>query len=295
MSFLVMRQVSVAYGGAPVLRGVDLEVPAGGVTGLVGGSGCGKSTLGRAAVSLAPLTGGEILVAGRPIARRPGRGPVQLVFQDPYASLDPRMTVGAAVAEALPRGGGAPRGRKDRLMEAARYLDLVGLDPDRARYCPDALSGGQRQRVALARALAARPGVLIADEITSSLDVSVQGAVLNLLRRLQGDLGFALLFISHDLAVVRYLADHVAMMDAGRIVEHGRTDDVLERPEHPTTRRLMACVPTLPGYVPRGGSPPAAPEHGGGSALPSQATATTARRLVPPGAELGTPAWEETP
>ncbi|MFF4673386.1 ATP-binding cassette domain-containing protein [Streptomyces sp. NPDC001279] len=175
---------------------------------------------------------------------------LQLVFQNPYASLDPRMTIGASVAEALPRTE-RPRGtpartrRAARDAEVARCLELVGIDPARAALTPDALSGGQRQRVALARALAARPGVLIADEITSALDVSVQGAVLNLLRGLQRELGFAMLFISHDLAVVRHLSDQVAVMDGGRLVERGPAERVLEDPEHPTTRDLISCVPTL--------------------------------------------------
>ncbi|MER8047682.1 dipeptide/oligopeptide/nickel ABC transporter ATP-binding protein [Streptomyces sp. NPDC094032] len=248
MSSLELRQLRVRYGRFTAVDGVDLLVPDGGITGLVGGSGCGKSSLGRAAVGLAPVTGGQILVDGTPVARRPRRGPVQLVFQSPYASLDPRMPVGAAVAEALPPSRWSPRhgaSARARAEEAGHYLHLVGLDPARAKLTPGELSGGQRQRVALARALAARPGVLIADEITSALDVSVQGAVLNLLRRLQRELGFSLLFISHDLAVVRYLADHVAVMDHGRLVEHGPADRVLHTPGHAVTASLLSCVPTL--------------------------------------------------
>ncbi|MFJ6518158.1 peptide/nickel transport system ATP-binding protein [Streptomyces filamentosus] len=248
MSSLELRQLRVRYGRFTAVDGVDLLVPDGGITGLVGGSGCGKSSLGRAAVGLAPVTGGRILVDGTPVSRRPGRGPVQLVFQSPYASLDPRMTVGAAVAEALPPSRWSPRpgaSARARAEEARQYLELVGLDPDRARLTPGELSGGQRQRVALARALAARPGVLIADEITSALDVSVQGAVLNLLRRLQRELRFSLLFISHDLAVVRHLADQVAVMDRGRLVEHGPADRVLHHPGHAVTASLLSCVPTL--------------------------------------------------
>ncbi|MFI0419134.1 ABC transporter ATP-binding protein [Spongiactinospora sp. 9N601] len=240
MSSLSVRGVTVRYDRFVAVREVDLDVPDGTVTGLVGGSGCGKSTLGKATVALAPVVSGQIMVDGRKIAGRPGRGPVQLVFQDPYASLDPRMTIGAAVAQGLPRTGRAAREK-----EVARYLELVGLDPARAELSPRALSGGQRQRVALARALAARPGVLVADEITSALDVSVQGAILNLLRDLQREMGFAMLFISHNLAVVRYLADQVAVMDAGRIVEHGTAGEVFQRPAHETTRTLLSCVPTL--------------------------------------------------
>ncbi|MEY9931557.1 peptide/nickel transport system ATP-binding protein [Catenulispora sp. GP43] len=241
MSSLELRGVGVRYGRFTAVEGVDLVVPDGSVTGLVGGSGSGKSTVGKAVVGLAPLTAGRILVDGVDQPRRPGRTAVQLVFQNPYASLDPRLSIGAAVAEALPKAR-----RAERVAEVARLLDLVGIDPARAVQLPDALSGGQRQRVALARALAARPGVLIADEVTSALDVSVQGAVLNLLRRLQRDLGFALLFISHDLAVVRYLCDQVAVLETGRLVECGPAAEVMARPAHETTRTLLSCIPALP-------------------------------------------------
>lgn len=256
MSSLELRGITVRYGRFTAVENVDLLVPEGTVTGLVGGSGSGKSTLGKAVVGLAPMQSGRVLVAGRSDAgRRRGRSPVQLVFQNPYASLDPRMTIGATVAEALPREAvsretparKAPARERRTACDAevARYLELVGIDPARAVLTPDALSGGQRQRVALARALAAGPAVLIADEITSALDVSVQGAVLNLLRRLQRELGFAMLFISHNLAVVRYLSDQVAVMDGGHLVECGPTERVLERPEHPATRNLISCVPTF--------------------------------------------------
>ncbi|MGW1192207.1 ABC transporter ATP-binding protein [Streptomyces sp. NPDC002559] len=267
MSSLELRGITVRYGRFTAVDNVDLLVPEGTVTGLVGGSGSGKSTLGKAVVGLAPKQSGQILIDGSEAPRRRGRSPVQLVFQNPYASLDPRMTVGASVAEALSGGSGSGSGsgsgngtgsgarsgrraparerRAARDAEVARYLELVGMDPARAALTPDALSGGQRQRVALARALAARPAVLIADEITSALDVSVQGAVLNLLRRLQRELGFAMLFISHNLAVVRYLCDQVAVLDGGHLVECGPTDRVLDHPEHPTTRNLISCVPDL--------------------------------------------------
>ncbi|WP_406530066.1 ABC transporter ATP-binding protein [Streptomyces sp. I8-5] len=269
MSSLELRGITVRYGRFTAVDNVDLLVPEGTVTGLVGGSGSGKSTLGKAVVGLAPRQSGQVLIDGSEAPRRRGRSPVQLVFQNPYASLDPRMTVGASVAEALSGGSGSGSGngngsgsgtgsgarsgrraparerRAARDAEVARYLELVGMDPARAALTPDALSGGQRQRVALARALAARPAVLIADEITSALDVSVQGAVLNLLRRLQRELGFAMLFISHNLAVVRYLCDQVAVLDGGHLVECGPTDRVLDHPEHPTTRDLISCVPDL--------------------------------------------------
>ncbi|MQA95260.1 MAG: ATP-binding cassette domain-containing protein [Streptosporangiales bacterium] len=183
-----------------------------------------------------------------------------MVFQDPYASLDPRMTVGRTVAEAIPRGR-VP----DRRAEVARLLALVDLDSARAAQYPAQLSGGQRQRVALARALAGRPEVIIADEITSALDVSIQGTVLNLVRDLRRRLGLSVLFISHNLAVVRYVADSIAVMYLGRIVEYGPTHQVLADPQHPYTRDLLAAIPggTSYGDPPTGvaDAEPADPHH----------------------------------
>lgn len=241
---LELRNITVRYGrgrsASTAVDDVSLKVPAGSVVGLVGGSGSGKSTLGRAAVGLVPVYSGQVLVDGVDQGRKPGRRPIQLVFQDPFASLNPRLTIGGSVAEAVPRTD-----RATRASEVARYLDLVGIDPGVAGRLPHALSGGQRQRVALARALAARPAVLVADEVTSALDVSVQGAVLNLIRDLQRELGFAMLFISHNLAVVRYLADRIAVMDRGVLVESGPAAQVLENPEHEYTRALLSGVPTI--------------------------------------------------
>jgi len=239
MSELRFDDVTVRYGRTTAVDGVSLTVPEGAVVGLVGESGSGKSTLARAAVGLAPLTGGRITLGGAPVPTRGRPRPLQIVFQDPYSSLDPRMTVGESVAEAMPPGGS----RADRRAEVARLLALVHLDPVCAGVVPARLSGGQRQRVALARALAARPRVIIADEITSALDVSVQGAVLNVVRELQRELGLAMLFISHNLAVVRYVASHVAVMRHGRVVEQGPTTRVLTEPGHDYTRELLAAVP----------------------------------------------------
>lgn len=233
MSTLVFEQVTVRYGGRRGLAavdGVDLTVPDGTVVGLVGESGSGKSTLARAAVGLAPVTGGRVLLDGRPVRRRDR---LQMVFQDPYSSLDPRMTIGASIAEAMSRG------TEDRHGEVRRLLELVDLDPDHARVLPARLSGGQRQRVAIARALAGRPEVVIADEITSALDVSIQGAVLNLVRDLHRETGLTMLFISHDLAVVRYVSDVIAVMYLGRIVECGPADEVLLNPQHTYTKELL--------------------------------------------------------
>ncbi len=239
MSELRFEGVTVRYGATTAVDDVSLTVPSGQVVGLVGESGSGKSTLARAAVGLAPISDGRILLDGEPVPAKGRNRPLQMVFQDPYSSLDPRMSIGDSVAEALPRGGG----RAERRAEVERLLELVHLDGSRAAARPSELSGGQRQRVALARALAGRPQVVIADEITSALDVSIQGAVLNLVRELQRELGLSLLFISHNLAVVRYVATHVAVMHDGRIVEEGPTAQVLADPEHDYTRELLAAVP----------------------------------------------------
>jgi peptide/nickel transport system ATP-binding protein len=244
MSELRFEGVTVRFGsrrhGHVAVDGVDLVVPAGQVVGLVGESGSGKSTLARAAVGLVPLAGGRVLLGGEPVPHR-GRRPVQMVFQDPFASLDPRMTAGESIAEALPRA--VISGRAARMAEAARLAGLVGLPGGVVGAYPSRLSGGQRQRIALARALAGRPDVIIADEITSALDVSTQGAVLNVVRDLQRELRLSMLFISHNLAVVRYVSDIVAVMYQGRIVEHGPAEAVLASPAHEYTRELLAAVP----------------------------------------------------
>jgi oligopeptide/dipeptide ABC transporter ATP-binding protein len=239
VSELSFRGVTVRFGGRRrgmnAVDGVDLTIGAGRIVGLVGESGSGKSTLARAAVGLTPVTAGEITLDGAPL-RRNDRRRVQMVFQDPYSSLDPRMTIGDSIAEALPRG------TADRAGEVGRLLNLVELGDDRAALYPGQLSGGQRQRVALARALAARPDVVIADEITSALDVSIQGTVLNLVRDLHRRMRLSMLFISHNLAVVRYVADDIAVMYLGRIVEYGPADRVLGDPQHPYTRELLAAA-----------------------------------------------------
>jgi len=249
MSELRFANVTVRYGENTVVDDVSLTVPSGQVVGLVGESGSGKSSLARAAVGLAPVAGGEILLDGKPVPMRGRPRPLQMVFQDPYSSLDPRMTIGESIAEALPPSGS----RAARRAEIARLLELVHLDPVRAGDRPAQMSGGQRQRVALARALGGRPQVVIADEITSALDVSIQGAVLNLVRELQRELGLSMLFISHNLAVVRYVASHVAVMREGRIVEQGPTAQVLAEPAHDYTRELLAAVP---GSTPRRSTTP---------------------------------------
>ncbi len=248
MSELTFDHVSVRFGsrrrGITAVDAVNLSIPAGQIVGLVGESGSGKTTLARAAVGLTPVTGGRILLDGEPLSRRAtsaARRPLQMVFQDPASSLDPRMTIGESIAEAIPRR--SARGQAARKAEAVRLLGLVDLAADRAWMYPGQLSGGQRQRVALARALAGQPDVIIADEITSALDVSIQGTVLNLVRDLQRRLQLSMLFISHNLAVVRYVSDVIAVMYLGQIVECGPADDVLREPQHPYTRELLAAAP----------------------------------------------------
>ncbi|MFJ9776909.1 ABC transporter ATP-binding protein [Kitasatospora sp. NPDC101157] len=227
---MLINELTVRFGHFTAVDDVTLGVAEGSVTGLVGESGSGKSTLARAVAGLVPYRGS---VSGVEAGR------IQMVFQDPYSSLNPRMSIGDAIAEGV-RG---PRRHRDD--EVARLLELVSLPAAYATRYPKELSGGQRQRVAIARALAAQPDVLIADEITSALDVSVQGAVLNLIRDLRAELGLTMLFISHNLAVVRYVCDAVAVMRAGRLVEAGPVDDVIGRPEDAYTRSLLDAVPTL--------------------------------------------------
>ncbi len=237
MSELKFENVSLHYGTLKAVDDVSLTVPPGEVVGLVGESGSGKSTLAAAAVGLVAPTAGRVLIDGMDVQRlKPRQRRLQMVFQDPYSSLDPRMSIGRSIAEAMPKG-------TDKREEVARLLELVNLDPGRASSLPARLSGGQRQRVALARALAGQPKVIIADEITSALDVSVQGAVLNLVRDLQRRLGLSMLFISHNLAVVRYVSDRIAVMKTGKIVEEGPAEQVLTDPRHLYTRELLAAAP----------------------------------------------------
>ncbi|TCO59684.1 ABC transporter ATP-binding protein [Actinocrispum wychmicini] len=236
-------------GHVSAVDGVSLRLRRGEALGVVGESGCGKSTLARMLVGLErPDSGrlryhGEDVTAGRRRDRHLLRAGVQMIFQDPYASLDPRMTVLDIVAEPLAANrSGTRASRRERVAE---LLDLVGMAPDMMSRYPHQFSGGQRQRIGIARALALDPKVLICDEPVSALDVSVQAQVINLLAGLQRRLDVALVFIAHDLSVVRHLADRVAVMYLGRIAETGDTTTLYDSPSHPYTKALLSAVPPI--------------------------------------------------
>lgn len=244
-----LRDVAVRYGrrGDPTVSGIDLDLHAGDTIGLVGESGSGKSTIGRALAGLVPVVAGTVEVDGSDLRTARGRrlralrSRVGIVFQDPASSLNPRQTIGWSIAEPLlVHDAATASARTDRVRE---LLTAVQLDPSWAERFPHQLSGGQRQRVAVARALALRPALVIADEPTSALDVTVQAAVLKLLASLQDAFGFGMLLISHDLAVVRQLADEVVVLRDGLVVERGTTDAVLDDPQQDYTRMLLAAAP----------------------------------------------------
>ncbi len=253
-SFPVRRSLRQLLAGGPpavvrALAGVSLSVQRGETVAIVGESGCGKSTLARALVRLLELDAGQIDFAGTDVralhgaALRAYHRKVQLVFQDPYGSLNPRMTAGETLGEVLRVHRMVPR--RSIAGRVAELLELVRLPADAASRVPREFSGGQRQRLAIARALALEPELLIADEIVSALDVSVQAQILNLLLDMQERLGLAMLFVSHDLRVVRHVAHQVAVMYLGRVVEFGPSDQVFTAAKHPYTQALLRSAPSL--------------------------------------------------
>lgn len=237
------------------LDGVDIAVSAGETLAVVGASGSGKTTLARALLRLVDLDSGTVRLRGRDLLSLSGaelraeRRHIQMVFQDPAAALNPRATIGRVIEDPLRVHGLVPRG--GRADAVAALLERVGLPAGLAERPVHAVSGGQRQRVAIARALATRPAVIVLDEPVSALDVSVRGQILNLMADLQREDGLAYLFISHDMGVVRAVADRVAVMAEGRIVETGPTDTVFAAPAAPQTRALIDAVPRLPSPAPR--------------------------------------------
>lgn len=233
-------------GAIRAVDGIDLTINSGETLALVGESGCGKSTTGRLILGLLPPTRGAILHRGTDIAAmssaglRQMRAKFQMIFQDPFGSLNPRMTVRDLIAEPLKING---HPRAERLEKAAALLAAVGLGPQHATRYPHEFSGGQRQRIGIARALALGPDLVVADEPVSALDVSVQAQVINLMQDLQQDLGLTYLFISHDLGIVHHIADRVAVMYLGRIVEVATKPALFAAPAHPYTRALLAAIP----------------------------------------------------
>ncbi|MFD5579292.1 ABC transporter ATP-binding protein [Streptomyces pseudogriseolus] len=246
------------YGGFPIKRkvgavqavdNVDLTVGVGESVGLVGESGCGKSTTGRLITRLLEPTGGKIEYAGQDIthAKRkqlaPVRSEIQMIFQDPYSSLNPRQTVGTIIKSPMEVNGINPAGGREKKVR--ELLELVGLNPEHYNRFPHEFSGGQRQRIGVARALALNPKLIVADEPVSALDVSIQAQVVNLLQKVQEEMGIAFLFIAHDLAVVRHFSQRVAVMYLGKVVEVGDRDSIYNRPRHPYTHALLSAVPEV--------------------------------------------------
>lgn len=262
MAFLELKHLSRhfikrkgLFGGADVLKAVDdvtLSIREGEILGLVGESGCGKSTLSRLIMQLLPPTSGSIVLRGERLADlsrreiRNRRPDFQMIFQDPYASLNPRMTVFSTLAEAILTRH--PNYRKDSgalLNAVAALMEKVGLSARYIRKYPHEFSGGQRQRIAVARALATEPALIIADEPVSALDVSIQSQILNLLQNLRKELNLTMIFISHDLRVVRYMADRIAVMERGRLVELGKAEKIFSSPQSECARNLLKAVPQI--------------------------------------------------
>ncbi len=271
-SYLVRRQLGAVH----AVDGISFDVMKGETFGIVGESGCGKSTTARLLLRLLEPTSGSVKFEGREIATlssneiKPLRREMQMIFQDPYSSLNPRRTVGSIISEPFAIHG-MHEGKGERKRVVQELMDTVGLNPEHYNRYPHEFSGGQRQRIGVARALSLKPKVIVADEPVSALDVSIQAQVLNLLRDLQRDLGLTLIFIAHDLSVVRHMCDRVAVMYLGKVVELAESDQLYDHPRMPYTGALMSAVPVadpalaatkkrqlLPGDVPSPTNPPPA-------------------------------------
>ncbi|PIC63557.1 ABC transporter ATP-binding protein [Sporosarcina sp. P13] len=238
-----------AHSVVPIVDRVSLQLYRGEVYGLVGESGCGKSTTARAMIGLNRITEGQILFQGEDIAslsrnkRREQMKDMQMIFQDPYSSLNPRKNVWNSIAE--PLRNFERLSKEEELRKVQALVERVGLNPESLYQYPHQFSGGQRQRIGIARALALQPKLLIADEPVSALDVSVQAQVLNFMKDIQQEYGLTMLFISHDLGIVRHMCDRIGIMYQGRLVEEGTVEDIFERPCHLYTKRLLAAVPEM--------------------------------------------------
>jgi oligopeptide/dipeptide ABC transporter ATP-binding protein len=258
-------------GWIKAVDGVDFDIGHGSTLGLVGESGCGKSTAGRAILKLIEPDEGKIAYRGQDISRlsrqemKPLRKEMQIIFQDPFGSLNPRMTVGASIEEGLRARGVRDRAKRKKRVE--ELLEMVGMAPGGAGRYPHEFSGGQRQRIGIARALSVEPSLIVCDEPISALDVSIQSQIINLLKNLQAQLGLSYLFISHDLNVVGYMSDTVAVMYLGQIMEYAPAEVLYEEPRHPYTQALLSAAPrpepndrskstTLSGDVPSPFNPP---------------------------------------
>jgi oligopeptide transport system ATP-binding protein len=253
-NLLEVKDLSVIFGdinrkgkGFKAVNNVSFILKKGETLGLVGESGCGKTTLGRTIIRLQKESSGNVLLNGIDLCRinssqlRPLRRQMQMIFQNPYSSLNPRMTVQEIIAEPFT----GKISREEKIERVSRLMMQSGLDPEMMRKFPHEFSGGQRQRIAIARSIAADPMLIIADEPVSSLDVSVQAQILNLLKSLRDSLSLTMLFISHDLSVVRYISQRVAVMYLGNIVEIGKTEDLFNNPCHPYTKALLDAVPVI--------------------------------------------------